>query len=233
MIVDNKKKTMTVSKNGKVVKSIPISLGKAKTPSSSGTMIVMEKLRKTVFDTFAELGPKEGYRTNIEYAQRLTWGGEFIHAAPWSVAQQGRTNVSHGCVNMSMANAQWLFSQTMIGDPITVKGTERTLQNGNGWTDWTLSWDEYVKGSAIPYEAPSTERGRLARHLTDEEGPVGNPDRPFLLCPDNSLRPPCRRGGRGPRRNVRETAVFWGREAAETRDIARILMRRMAATGGS
>ncbi|MEV1285534.1 Ig-like domain-containing protein [Micromonospora sp. NPDC049679] len=158
MIVDNKNKTMTVRKDGKVVRTIPISLGKAKTPSSSGTMIVMEKLRKTVFDTFAELGPKEGYRTDIEYAQRLTWGGEFIHAAPWSVAQQGRTNVSHGCVNMSMANAQWLFNQTTIGDPITVKGTERALQNGNGWTVWNLSWDEYVKGSAIPYEPPPTTK---------------------------------------------------------------------------
>ena len=104
-----------------------------------------------------ELGPEEGYRTEIDYAQRLTWGGEFIHAAPWSEGVQGRTNVSHGCVNVSMKEGNWLFANTRIGDPITVKGTERKLQNGNGWTDWNMSWDEYVKGSALPYEPPAAD----------------------------------------------------------------------------
>ncbi|MGN9890406.1 Ig-like domain-containing protein [Micromonospora sp. L31] len=154
MQVDNKTKRMTVTRDGKVVKTILVSLGKKTTPSSSGTMVVIEKLRKTVFDTLAELGPEEGYRTKIDYAQRLTWGGEFIHAAPWSEGKQGRVNVSHGCVNVSMADGKWLFENTRIGDPITVKGTERKLQNGNGWTDWNMSWDDYVKGSAVPYEEP-------------------------------------------------------------------------------
>jgi lipoprotein-anchoring transpeptidase ErfK/SrfK len=152
MTVDNRTKKMVVTKDGKVLRTIPVSLGKKSTPSSSGTMLVIEKLRKTVFDTFAELGPELGYRTNIEYAQRLTWGGEYIHSAPWSVAQQGHTNVSHGCVNMSPSNAIWLFNLTRVGDPVIVKGTEVQLKNGNGWTDWNMSWDEYVKGSAIPYE---------------------------------------------------------------------------------
>ncbi|WP_433537299.1 Ig-like domain-containing protein [Micromonospora sp. CA-249363] len=152
MTVDNKTKRMTVTRDGKVIKTIPVSLGKKSTPSSSGTMVVIEKLRKTVFDTFEELGPEEGYRTKIDFAQRLTWGGEFIHAAPWSEGQQGSVNVSHGCVNVSMANGDWLFKNTEVGDPITVKGTERKLQNGNGWTDWNMSWDEYVKGSALPYD---------------------------------------------------------------------------------
>jgi lipoprotein-anchoring transpeptidase ErfK/SrfK len=151
MVVDNKTKRMTVTKDGKVIKTIPVSLGKPSTPSSSGTMLVIEKKRKTVFDTLDELGPEEGYRTDIEFAQRLTWGGEFIHAAPWSEGVQGRSNVSHGCVNVSMAMGDWLFKQTRIGDPITVKGTGRKLQNGNGWTDWNMSWEEYVKGSALPY----------------------------------------------------------------------------------
>ncbi|MFD1320916.1 L,D-transpeptidase [Micromonospora sonneratiae] len=155
MVVDNKTKQMTVTKDGKVIKTIPISLGKASTPSSSGTMVIIEKLKKTVFNTMDDPNPANRYITDIEYAQRMTWGGEFIHAAPWSVGDQGRRNVSHGCVNMSTANAAWLFNQTRVGDPITVKGTERKLQNGNGWTDWNMSWEEYVKGSAIPYEAPT------------------------------------------------------------------------------
>ncbi|MCZ7439396.1 Ig-like domain-containing protein [Micromonospora sp. WMMC241] len=155
MTVDNRTKRMTVTKDGKTVKTILVSLGKKSTPSSSGTMVVIEKLRHTVFDTMEELGPEEGYRTEIDYAQRLTWGGEFIHAAPWSEGVQGRSNVSHGCVNVSMKDGNWLFANTRLGDPITVKGTERKLQNGNGWTDWNMSWDEYVKGSALPYEPPS------------------------------------------------------------------------------
>jgi lipoprotein-anchoring transpeptidase ErfK/SrfK len=155
MTVDNKTKSMTVTKDGAVIKTIPVSLGKPTTPSSSGTMVVIEKLKKTVFDTRDDPDPANRYVTNIDWAQRLTWGGEFIHAAPWSEGKQGRINVSHGCVNVSEANGAWLFNVTKIGDPITVKNTERQLQNGNGWTDWNMSWDEYVKGSAIPYEPPS------------------------------------------------------------------------------
>ncbi|WP_173069592.1 L,D-transpeptidase [Phytohabitans houttuyneae] len=151
MTVDNKTKKMTVTKDGKVIKTIPVSLGKKSTPSASGTMVVIEKQRKTVFDTMDDPNPANRYRTPIDYAQRLTWSGQFIHAAPWSEGVQGRTNVSHGCVNVSMAMGAWLFGQTRIGDPITVKGTEEKLENGNGWTDWNMSWDQYMKGSAIPY----------------------------------------------------------------------------------
>jgi lipoprotein-anchoring transpeptidase ErfK/SrfK len=150
MSVDNATKKMTVTYKGQVVKTIPVSLGKTATPSSSGTMVVMERLRNTIFDTTSDPNPVNRYKIPIEYAQRLTWGGEFIHAAPWSVASQGVRNVSHGCVNMSMENAAWLFNLTKVGDPITVKGTERTLQKGNGWTDWSMSWDEYVQGAALP-----------------------------------------------------------------------------------
>jgi lipoprotein-anchoring transpeptidase ErfK/SrfK len=145
-------KVMTVAKDGAVIKTIPVSLGRPSMPSSSGTTVVMEKLAKTVFDTTNDPNPDNRYRTDIEYAQRLTWGGEFLHAAPWSVADQGQRNVSHGCVNMSTDNAKWLFDQTLVGSPVITKGTPRKLQYGNGWTDWDKPWDEYVKGSAIPYK---------------------------------------------------------------------------------
>jgi lipoprotein-anchoring transpeptidase ErfK/SrfK len=148
--VDNASKQMSVLVNDELVRELPVSLGKPSTPSSSGTMVVMSKERQTVFDTYDELGPEEGYRLDIEYAMRLTWGGEFIHAAPWSVADHGVRNVSHGCVNLSMSNAEWLFGLTKIGDPVTVTGTERGLADGNGWTAWDLTWDEFIAGSALP-----------------------------------------------------------------------------------
>lgn len=150
MKVDNASKKLSVYEAGKLTKTMPVSLGKPKTPSSSGTMVVMEKKERTVFDTIAELGPVEGYRTDIDFAQRLTWGGEFVHAASWSVDQQGRSNVSHGCVNLSPGNARWLFDKTLVGDPLTVQGTERQLAAGNGWTAWDMSWRQFVKGSALP-----------------------------------------------------------------------------------
>ncbi|MBX7268668.1 L,D-transpeptidase family protein [Micromonospora sp. Llam7] len=150
MKVTNSDKQMRVYENGQLVRTVPVSLGKKKTPSSSGTLVVMEKKESTVFDTMDDPDPENRYVTDIDFAQRLTWGGEYIHAAPWSENVQGRQNVSHGCVNVSMANARWLFQRTKIGDPITVTGTERKLAPGNGWTAWNLSWSDFVKGSALP-----------------------------------------------------------------------------------
>ncbi|MBB2947974.1 lipoprotein-anchoring transpeptidase ErfK/SrfK [Actinoplanes lutulentus] len=152
MKVDNKTKKMTVVRDGKTIKTMPVSLGKKSTPSSSGTMVVMQKMAQTVFDT-TDTDGADGYRTEIEYAQRLTWSGQYIHSAPWSTGDQGRRNVSHGCVNVSPTNARWLFDKTLVGDPITVLGTGDKLEYGNGWTPWDLSWEEFVKGSALKVPA--------------------------------------------------------------------------------
>ncbi|MEV0895856.1 Ig-like domain-containing protein [Actinoplanes sp. NPDC049802] len=148
MKVDNASKKMTVLRDGQVVKTIPVSLGKKSTPSSSGHMVVMEKKAATVFDT-TDTDGADGYRTNIQYAQRLTWSGQYIHSAPWSTGAQGRTNVSHGCVNVSPSNARWLFDKSLIGDPVTVKGTGDELEYGNGWTPWDVSWEKFKEGSAL------------------------------------------------------------------------------------
>ncbi|WP_127554252.1 Ig-like domain-containing protein [Actinoplanes sp. OR16] len=148
MKVDNKTKKMTVVQDGKTVKTMPVSLGKKSTPSSSGTMVVMQKMAETVFDT-TDTDGADGYRTNIQYAQRLTWSGQYIHSAPWSTGAQGHRNVSHGCVNVSPSNARWLFDKTLVGDPVTVRGTGDELDYGNGWTPWDVSWEEFAKGSAL------------------------------------------------------------------------------------
>jgi lipoprotein-anchoring transpeptidase ErfK/SrfK len=148
--VDNKTKKLTVTRAGKVLRTMPVSLGKPKTPSSSGTMVVISKHADYRFDTRREI--TNGYVVDVKYAMRLTWGGEFMHAAPWSVADQGKRNVSHGCVNVSTANAKWLFETLQVGDPIVVRGTEVHIEWGNGWTDWDRRWEEYVKGSALPYQ---------------------------------------------------------------------------------
>ncbi|MGC4813808.1 Ig-like domain-containing protein [Micromonospora sp. DT228] len=146
--IDNATKQMTVLRDGKQVRRIPVSLGKPSTPSSSGKMVIMEKHARTTFDTRGE--PNGGYVVDVDDAQRYTWGGEFIHSAPWSEGDQGNTNVSHGCANVSATAANWLMGVTQVGDLITVKGTEVELQPGNGWTAWNVSWDEFARGSALP-----------------------------------------------------------------------------------
>ncbi|WP_155372623.1 L,D-transpeptidase [Catellatospora vulcania] len=175
LIVDNANKRMQVFKNDAVVKTIPVSLGKKTTPSSSGTMVIMDKQRKTVFDTTDDPGNVDRYVVNIEYAQRLTWGGEYIHAAPWSVQHQGVRNVSHGCVNVSMANAVYLFNLTSVGTPVTVKGTERKVKPANGWTAWSVGWEDYMKGSALP--------------IPPELAALGNPDPSASAQPSPSVSP--------------------------------------------
>jgi lipoprotein-anchoring transpeptidase ErfK/SrfK len=152
MKIDNATKKMTVEQDGKVVKTALVSLGRPSKPSVSGTMVVMDKLTETVFDT-TDTDGAAGYKTKIQYAQRLTWSGQYIHSAPWSVGAQGHRNVSHGCVNVSPSNARWLFDKTLIGDPVIVKGTGDKLGYGDGWTPWNVSWSEFVKGSALPVPA--------------------------------------------------------------------------------
>lgn len=152
-------KVMVVTIDGQEVKRIPVSLGKPTWESSSGVTVIIEKKAKDIFDTRDDPGAREEYVAEVEYAQRLTWSGEHIHAAPWSVQHQGVRNVSHGCVNMSTENAKWLFEQTKVGDPVITVNTGTKLRDGDGWTDWNKSFEEYAKGSAIPYEpepAPST-----------------------------------------------------------------------------
>lgn len=155
MDVDNATKQMVFTRDGQVINTIPVSLGKPSTPSSYGQTLIMSKHAEFTFDTRRELGTSDGYVVDVEYAEQLTTGGEFIHAAPWSVGQQGNTNVSHGCINMSTDNARWIFENVQVGDPVITRGTEVPLEWGNGFTDWNISWEEYVTGSAIPYVPPA------------------------------------------------------------------------------
>ena len=80
---------------------------------------------------------------------RVTYSGEFIHAAPWSVSSQGSANVSHGCTGMSTANAAWLYDLTLRGDVVEYTGTDRYMTLENGYGDWNLPFADYRAGSAL------------------------------------------------------------------------------------
>ncbi|WP_018351612.1 L,D-transpeptidase [Longispora albida] len=143
---DNATKTLTVTRDGTVVQTYPISLGKPSTPSSYGNLVIMSRERTS---HFVSTTPGDSYDQVVDYGERLTWGGQYIHAAPWSVDDQGVRNVSHGCVNLSTENAGWVFENSLIGDMVVVKGTEAPLTQGDGWTVWDLTWEQVQAGSAV------------------------------------------------------------------------------------
>jgi len=149
--VDVNKHQMVVKRDGKVWATIPVTTGKGGFLTRSGTKVISEKYTMKVMDaatTGISQGSSEYYRLDVPYAMRVTNSGEFVHAAPWSTGSQGSANVSHGCVGMSMTNAKRLFYNTLVGD-VKVVGSPRELEPGNGWTDWNVSWKDWLKGSAL------------------------------------------------------------------------------------
>jgi lipoprotein-anchoring transpeptidase ErfK/SrfK len=151
--IDDHTKQATVTQDGKVLRTVPVSLGATASKTSSGTFVVMTRNQSEIFDSSTFGRPADapgGYKETVYWDLRFTWDGQYIHAAPWSVASQGNTDVSNGCVNMATANAQWLFGLAQIGDPITIANTGANWQPGDGWTDWNLSWPDFQKGSALP-----------------------------------------------------------------------------------
>lgn len=123
-VADISAHTFTVSIDGEVVREMPASLGKPGFDTPVGTFKVLEKQRDVVFDSRTigiPLDDPEGYLIDGEYGVRVTWGGVYVHSAPWSVASQGSANVSHGCINLSPDNAEWYFNTVGVGDPVVVQ----------------------------------------------------------------------------------------------------------------
>jgi lipoprotein-anchoring transpeptidase ErfK/SrfK len=138
-----------VYRNGRRIRTIPISAGRSGWETRSGIKLIMNK-EYTHRMTDEMIGARgENYDLNVRYAMRITWSGEFLHAAPWNTGNFGRRHASHGCVGMSTGNAAWLFHQVQIGDPVVTVGSRRRVEDGNGYSDWNLSYAEYAKGSAL------------------------------------------------------------------------------------
>lgn len=134
--------------DGKLRRTIAVSGGRPGWLSRSGTKLIMSKEYAHRM-TNQMIGAKETYDLNVHYAMRVTNSGEFLHAAPWNAGNLGRANTSHGCVGMSTSNAAWLYSRVKPGDPVITTGTSRGLEQGNGWSDWDISYQQYKKGSAL------------------------------------------------------------------------------------
>jgi lipoprotein-anchoring transpeptidase ErfK/SrfK len=123
-VADVNAHTFTVSIDGQVARQMPASMGKPKFPTPKGTFSALEKQSVVIMDSRTigiPLSDPEGYKLTVNNAVRVTWGGVYVHSAPWSVASQGNSNVSHGCINLSPDNAAWYYNTVNIGDPIIVQ----------------------------------------------------------------------------------------------------------------
>jgi lipoprotein-anchoring transpeptidase ErfK/SrfK len=146
--------TMTVKRNGKVVRTMPMTTGKAGFRTRNGKKVVLDKesfVRMRGTSIGIARGSSEYYDLDVYWAARLTWSGEYVHGAPWSEGSHGADNVSHGCTGLSSANARWFFNFVKAGDIVEhVNGYGADMAYfGNGFGDWNMAWDEWRQGSAL------------------------------------------------------------------------------------
>ena len=141
--IDGKAERMVVTSDGKQVFSFPVSLGKASTPTFSGTKVVMEKAKVQRMT-----GP--GYDLKVPWSVRVTNSGEFVHAASWNGGNIGQRSTSHGCTNLTVADAQRYFTFAHVGDVTVYTNTGGpTMPSWDGYGDWNLPWSTWQAGGVL------------------------------------------------------------------------------------
>lgn len=149
---DDNTKQVTFSVNGQNVMTMPTSMGKDSTPTDNGVYIIGDRFDHLVMDSSTygvPVNSSSGYRTPVDWATRMSYSGIFFHSAPWSVGQQGSSNTSHGCLNLSPANAKWVYDNTKRGDIVVVQNTVGgTLSGTDGLGDWNIPWGDWKAGNA-------------------------------------------------------------------------------------
>ena len=153
-----------VVRDGAVLMTLPCSYGSGdldRNVTRSGIHVVSEK-----HEDFYMSNPAAGYFNIRErFAVRISNNGEFIHANPETTGVQGSSNVTNGCINLSLDNAQRYFDTAIYGDPVEVTNTRIELSQADGDIyDWTFSWDDWKSMSALQGEvtsssAPATPSG--------------------------------------------------------------------------
>jgi lipoprotein-anchoring transpeptidase ErfK/SrfK len=152
-IVDVRSHRMRVVSGGRTLRVLPVSTGRERYPTTNGVHFVLEKTPVKLMDSSTIGIPRSspgGYYQRVAWSVRISNSGEFVHAAPWSTGSQGRANVSHGCVNLSTANAAWFYRLTRRGDVVEVRGSPKRPGTSLGVADWNMSWARWLAGSALP-----------------------------------------------------------------------------------
>ncbi|MFD4954180.1 Ig-like domain-containing protein [Streptomyces sp. NPDC058451] len=161
--VDARTKQMTVVRDGKTIRTIPISSGSPDHPTYNGQMVISEKFKQIRMNgATVGLTKKDGKPAydiaDVPHAMRLSASGTFIHGNYWGADSIfGKVNTSHGCVGLKDVKggndgeqpAAWFFDNSMIGDVVIVKHSDDTsvLAPDNGLGDWNMPWSQWVAGS--------------------------------------------------------------------------------------
>ncbi len=155
-------KQISVFKNGQLVRTMPTSMGMGGSESIGGHTIhfwtqrgiytVMGKANPVVMDSSTyglPINSRLGYKETVNYATRISTDGIYLHQFEDTLWAQGNTNLSHGCLNLSAEHARWFYDFSQPGDIVEVRFTGgpplELSQNG----DWSVPWDQWVKGSAL------------------------------------------------------------------------------------
>ncbi|GLZ50196.1 L,D-transpeptidase 2 [Actinomycetospora sp. NBRC 106375] len=146
--------TLVLSQDGREVRTLPASFGRPEYPTQSGIHVAFEKYEVKRMRSESWGGPAAGepgfYDEELPFAVRISNNGEFVHVNAATVSQQGRSNVSHGCANVSPADGEMFFNWVQMGDPVEIVGSERPLTPADGdIADWTIPWEQYRQGSAL------------------------------------------------------------------------------------
>ncbi|MFF3400472.1 Ig-like domain-containing protein [Streptomyces sp. NPDC002659] len=162
--VDASAKTMTVTQDGKTIKTIPISAGAPDNPTYNGQMVISEKFKETRMDGstvgFKKKDGKGEYDIkDVPHAMRLSTSGTFLHGNYWGDDSIfGSANTSHGCVGLNDVKgagdpnqpAAWMFNNSIVGDVVIVKNSQdKTISPDNGLNGWNMSWSAWKAGSAV------------------------------------------------------------------------------------
>jgi lipoprotein-anchoring transpeptidase ErfK/SrfK len=149
---------MTVTDNGQLVATYPISAGRDQYPTMDGTHIVLDResqVRMVSSSVGIPVDSPNGYDETVYWDVHISDSGEYVHSAPWSVGAQGNSNVSHGCVNVSPANAEQFFNFSRVGDIINVVGGPRPPVPGDhGVMDWSTPWASFTPVAVSPLTPP-------------------------------------------------------------------------------
>ncbi len=139
---------MTVSDNGRVIATYPFSGGRTQYPTMNGVHIVLDResvVRMISSTNGIPVNSPDGYDELVYSDVHITDSGEYVHAAPWSVGSQGHTNVSHGCINLSPADALMFWAFSRVGDVVAVVGGPRPPAPGDhGVMDWDTAWKDWT-----------------------------------------------------------------------------------------
>ncbi|HEY2701255.1 MAG TPA: Ig-like domain-containing protein [Pseudonocardiaceae bacterium] len=149
---DGNSEQMNIYKNDQLVKTMSISMGKDSTPTEYGTHVIFDRRQSVEMNscTYGVCPPDPRAYDETEYfAERITNGGEFVHENPDTVGSQGHSNVSHGCINLNAADAQWFFNNLGIGDLVIVSNSGGPQVSPNEYMgDWQIPWSSWTPVSS-------------------------------------------------------------------------------------